>query len=130
LGTPGEEVRTTPAQQKDLFPLPQKRRKDRVDRQRVFEEGMKVTRAVRPDQQRAESAAGDEPRRSVSQDAKAMEVPRERLNDPQRLRSLVHPHCHLGSSREEADGPEGPMNFREAAEVLRNRGQPFRRENL
>jgi hypothetical protein len=79
LGTPGEEVRTTPAQQKDLFQTPQRSRKDRVDRQRVFEEGMKVTRAVQPTQQRAESAAGDEPRRSVSTDAKTMEALREKL---------------------------------------------------
>jgi hypothetical protein len=53
-----------------------------------------------------------------------------KAHDPQRLRSLVNPRCHLGSSREEADGPEGPMNFREAAEVPWNRGQPFRRETL
>lgn len=118
----GAADRTCPASRKGI-------EKDRVDRRRVFEGGMKVTRAVQTGFNQPRRAAG-----SVASEV-SISMPRPwrqagKANDPQRSQTLVQPRCDFGSSREITDGPEDPMNSREAAEALRSPGQPIRREHL
>jgi hypothetical protein len=95
----------------------------------VFEGGVKVRRAVRPCLERQGGAVGSEPRRSVLR-YEGHGGRAGKADDPRRFRALVQPRWNLGFSCEVTGGPEGPMNSREAARVLRNDGTPTRRANL
>jgi hypothetical protein len=111
------------------WPVSEERRERTTRTEHVFEGGVKVTRAVRFSLERLGSAVGSEPRRSVlryeDHGGRA-----GKADDPQRFRTLVQPRWNLGFSCEVTGGPEGPMNSREAARVLRNDGTPARRARL